>query len=224
MPKKTPLLTKIQRRELIRKAHSLKPELHVGKDGLSKTFLKSLREAFNTKELLKIKLLDNSPEDRASLTAKLEKLGDVQLVSNIGLTYILFKPLEEEEKPKRPVSKAAAEAKRKKAAPKLADKPAPHRERERPPWENDDLNSGSGEDYVVDYGGDFDEDFEDGFEELTGETPAPQPPAGKPAKKTVKKAAKKSSKRIAKKPGKKAIRKFNSRAGRRGAARNKRKD
>jgi RNA-binding protein len=59
MPRR-PALTKPQRRDLIRQAHALKPELFVGKDGFSEPFLASLREAFNTKELLKIKLRENT--------------------------------------------------------------------------------------------------------------------------------------------------------------------
>ena len=98
MPDKPPL-SKTDRRRLEGLAHSLKPELNVGRDGLSPAFLKSLEEAFNTKELLKIKLLDTSDEDRRSLSGKLEALPDIHLIRNIGKTFILYKERVEQEPP-----------------------------------------------------------------------------------------------------------------------------
>lgn len=91
-----PALDKALRRRLVAEAHHLKPELNVGRDGLSERFLTSLYEAFNTKELLKIKLLDTSEEDRASLRAKLDALPDIHLLQNIGRTFILYREREEE--------------------------------------------------------------------------------------------------------------------------------
>ena len=84
-------LGKSERRRLAALAHHLKPQLLVGREGVSPAFLKSLAEAFNTKELLKIKLLDTSDEDRASLRAKLEALPETHLVQNVGKTFILYK-------------------------------------------------------------------------------------------------------------------------------------
>jgi RNA-binding protein len=93
-----PPLPKSERRRLAAAAHHLKPELAVGRDGLSESFLVSLREAFNTKELLKVRLLDTSEEDRRSLAGKLDALPDVFLIQNIGRTFILYKKQEDAEK------------------------------------------------------------------------------------------------------------------------------
>jgi RNA-binding protein len=95
MNEKEPL-TKSERRRLTALAHRLKPELLVGREGLSAAFQQSLHEALRAKELIKIKLLDTSEEDRDSLRAKLEALPDVQLVRNIGKTFILYKKREPE--------------------------------------------------------------------------------------------------------------------------------
>ena len=49
--------------------------------------------AFNTKELLKVRMLDTSPEDRETLRQRFSKLPGITLVQNIGHTYVLYKPL-----------------------------------------------------------------------------------------------------------------------------------
>ncbi len=91
------MLTKQQRQALRKQAHSLKPALRLGKEGFNEHFLESLREAFHTKELLKVKILDSCPEDRRSMSEKLEALQDIELVQNIGKTFILYKEMEVEE-------------------------------------------------------------------------------------------------------------------------------
>jgi RNA-binding protein len=88
--------TKQERRQLASAAHHLKAELFVGRDGFSEACRQSLYEAFHTKELLKVKLLDTSDEDRASLRGKFEALPDIFLIQNIGRTFILFKRREEQ--------------------------------------------------------------------------------------------------------------------------------
>jgi RNA-binding protein len=90
---------KQERRRLVSAAHHLKAELLVGREGFSEAFRESLYEAFHTKELIKVKLLDTSDEDRASLSEKFNALPDVFLLQNIGKTFILFKRQEETSAP-----------------------------------------------------------------------------------------------------------------------------
>ena len=107
------MLTKDKRRALRTEAHSLKPELNVGKDGFSPRFVHSLREAFNSKELLKIRMLDTCPDDRKALRARLEQLEGIDLVAMIGNTFILYQEMDEE----RRKARQAAKGDRKSAAP-----------------------------------------------------------------------------------------------------------
>ena len=88
------MLDKKQIKRLKEEAHFLKPLLNVGKEGFSDSFVESLYQAFNTKELIKVKYLDNSPEDRNSIKEKIKGLKDIELVQQIGHTFVLFKPLE----------------------------------------------------------------------------------------------------------------------------------
>ena len=104
------MLTKLQRRALIKRAHHMKPELNVGKEGCGERFITSLEEAFNSKDLLKIKLLDNSPEDRDSMCKKLEALKEIELVQNIGLTFILYKELDKEKQQAKDAKPSARKA------------------------------------------------------------------------------------------------------------------
>jgi RNA-binding protein len=92
------MLSKQQIRDFRAEAHHLKPELLIGKEGLNEAFLVSLSEAFNTKELLKVKMLDTCPQGRKAITEKLSSLDEITLVQNIGHTYILYKKMEEPEK------------------------------------------------------------------------------------------------------------------------------
>lgn len=79
-------------RRLRAEAHHLKPEFQVGKDGLNDAVIASIYDGFNTKELLKVRMLDTSPDDRETLRERFTKLPGITLVQNIGHTYILFKP------------------------------------------------------------------------------------------------------------------------------------
>lgn len=80
-------------RRLRAEAHHLKPEFQVGKDGLNDALIATIRDGFNTKELLKVRMLDTSPEDRETLRQRFSKLPGITLVQNIGHTYVLYKPL-----------------------------------------------------------------------------------------------------------------------------------
>lgn len=90
-------ITSKQRAHLRSLAHPLKPILQVGADGVSEPFLASLEEAFNTRELLKVKVID-----RADLPVKeaahaiASGLDGVQVVQTIGHTMVLYRPFPEE--------------------------------------------------------------------------------------------------------------------------------
>jgi RNA-binding protein len=54
-------------------------------------------EAFNTRELLKVKVLDTAPlEQKAAATAVAQGLDGVQVVQVIGKTLVLYRPHPEE--------------------------------------------------------------------------------------------------------------------------------
>lgn len=90
-------LTSRQRAHLRTLAHSLKPILQVGADGVGDTFTRALDEAFNTRELLKIRVLEGAPEDTRATAAELEaRLPGVQVAQVIGRTIVVYRPFPDE--------------------------------------------------------------------------------------------------------------------------------
>lgn len=90
-------LTSKQRAHLRSLAHHLKPIIQVGGDGVSEALLKTVEEAFNTRELLKIKVLEGAPDDtRSTADAVVAALDRVHVAQTIGRTMVLYRPFEEE--------------------------------------------------------------------------------------------------------------------------------
>jgi RNA-binding protein len=85
--------TSKQRAHLRSLAHSLKPILQVGAEGVSEAFLESLDEAFNTRELLKVRVLEtNDLDTREAAEAIRDGLEGVAVVQTIGRTVVLYRP------------------------------------------------------------------------------------------------------------------------------------
>lgn len=86
-------LTSRQRAHLRSLAHGQDPLIHVGKEGLTEAVEKAITEAFNTRELVTIRVLDNAPQDvRALAEAVADAIDDVQVVRTIGGTALLYRP------------------------------------------------------------------------------------------------------------------------------------
>lgn len=82
-----------QRARLKALAHSLKPVLHIGKDGVTDAVLRNVGEAFTSRELIKIKVLESAPDSaRQTGTILEERLPDLHLIHVIGHTLILYHP------------------------------------------------------------------------------------------------------------------------------------
>lgn len=85
-------LTPKQRAQLRSLAHPLKPILHVGKDGLTDAVLQSILDAFNSRELLKIKVQSGAPLSAAEAGTEIAaRVPDVQHVQTIGRTVVLYR-------------------------------------------------------------------------------------------------------------------------------------
>jgi RNA-binding protein len=86
-------LTSKQRAHLRSLAHSLKPVLQVGKEGVTDASVRSLEEALNTRELIKVKVQEASPQNaRAVGEALAERVPELTVVASIGRTAILYRP------------------------------------------------------------------------------------------------------------------------------------
>lgn len=86
-------LTSKQRAHLRKLAHHLKPVVLIGTDGVTPPVLDSILDAFNTRELLKVKLQESAPVDvREAADAIARQLEGVQAVQTIGRTAVLYRP------------------------------------------------------------------------------------------------------------------------------------
>ena len=89
-------LTSKQRAFLRSLAHHMKPVVHVGGDGVTPALLKSVEEAFNTRELLKVKILESAPEDpRTTGDRIVAGSPEVEIPQTIGRTIVLYRPFPE---------------------------------------------------------------------------------------------------------------------------------
>ncbi len=85
-------LTSRQRAHLRKLAHHLKPVVLIGAEGLAPSVLTSVREAFNRRELLKVKLQDSAPLDVKDAAGELSsRVSGSHSVQTIGRTIVLYR-------------------------------------------------------------------------------------------------------------------------------------
>ncbi len=86
-------ITPKQRAHLKSLAHHLKPVVFVGKEGITDQTVRSLEEAFNTRELLKVKILEAAPMSaREGAQALAERIEGAAAVQAIGRVAVLYRP------------------------------------------------------------------------------------------------------------------------------------
>ena len=84
-------LTSKQRAFLNGQAHSLKPIIQIGKNGLNDQIKTSVRQALDARELIKVTLLQNTDENIHEVSEILEEEIGVDTVQKIGRILILYK-------------------------------------------------------------------------------------------------------------------------------------
>lgn len=93
-------MTSKQRAFLKKEAHDLDPIVRIGKEGLTDNIVQSLLDAINSRELIKVKVLQNLDADKdetRELADELSKKSGAELVGVIGKTLIFYK--ENKDKP-----------------------------------------------------------------------------------------------------------------------------
>lgn len=83
--------TSKQRAHLKSLAMSLDPIFQVGKASLTPEVTEAIREAFNTKELIKIGVLKNCMDDPRELGEMIAERTGSELVQTIGKKIVLYK-------------------------------------------------------------------------------------------------------------------------------------
>lgn len=85
------MLTSKQRVFLKSQAHTMKPIIQIGKNGLNDQIKTSVRQALNARELIKVTLLQNTDEDLHEVAEILEEEIGCDTVLKIGRILILYK-------------------------------------------------------------------------------------------------------------------------------------
>ncbi|EFQ56223.1 ribosome assembly RNA-binding protein YhbY [Streptococcus downei] len=84
-------LTSKQRAFLNSQAHTMKPVVQVGKNGLNDQIKTSVRQALDARELIKVKLLQNTDENIHEVADILEEEIGAQSVAKTGCVLTLYK-------------------------------------------------------------------------------------------------------------------------------------
>lgn len=84
-------MTSKQRAYLMSLAHELPSILQLGKSSLTPEFTQSVWEAFQTRELMKISVLNNCSDDPRTLAETLAGRTKSQVVQVIGKKIVLYK-------------------------------------------------------------------------------------------------------------------------------------
>jgi len=73
-------------------AHGLKPYVFIGQKGITESLLKSVDEALDKHELIKVRFIDFKEKDmKKEITAEIEKLAVCELVGAIGHVAVFYR-------------------------------------------------------------------------------------------------------------------------------------
>ncbi len=73
-------------------AHELKPYVFIGQKGITASLIKSVDEALDKHELIKVRFIDFKEKDmKKEITAEIEKLAVCELVGAIGHVAIFYR-------------------------------------------------------------------------------------------------------------------------------------
>jgi len=86
------ILTTKQRVYLRGLGQPLRPLLHVGHGGFGPGSQSALEDAFRTRELVKVRILNSSDETPKELAASVAETAGAELVGVVGKTFVLYRP------------------------------------------------------------------------------------------------------------------------------------
>ncbi|HEX2867011.1 MAG TPA: YhbY family RNA-binding protein [Ignavibacteriales bacterium] len=88
-----------QRAFLRSEAHHLKPVVNIGKEGVTDSARQAVEDAFNRRELLKVKVLEYAPLSAKEAGSDLaERIDGSELIQVIGRIFVLYRPFPEKPK------------------------------------------------------------------------------------------------------------------------------
>ena len=91
------MLSGKEKRSMRAQANQIKASVMIGREGMSSNVEHFIDEAFNNKNLVKVKVLDTCNDDRRQIAAQLDKLKGTDVVQLLGRTILLYRPSRENE-------------------------------------------------------------------------------------------------------------------------------
>ena len=85
------MLTSKQRASLRAMANGLDPIMQIGKGGIGENLIKTVSDALEAKELIKMKVLENSSESAKSAAQELAAATDSEVVAVVGTKFVLYR-------------------------------------------------------------------------------------------------------------------------------------
>lgn len=86
-------LSSRQRAHLRSLAQTLKPIAHIGKEGVTDAAIRGLGQAFQTHELIKVRVLETAPESAKDTGRALaERIDGTVMIQSIGRSVVLYHP------------------------------------------------------------------------------------------------------------------------------------
>jgi len=85
------MLTGKQRSYLKKLAHNIDPILQIGKNGVTDNLLVQVRDALEARELIKVKVLDNSYLDAKTACQEIAEKTNSDYVQSMGSKFVLYK-------------------------------------------------------------------------------------------------------------------------------------
>jgi RNA-binding protein len=98
------MLTGKQKRYLRSLAHHLTPIFQVGKGGTNDHLVRHIEEAIESRELIKVSVLNNCLDDPREIGAEVAAQAGAELVQVIGKTIVLYKESKDNKQIELPVA------------------------------------------------------------------------------------------------------------------------
>lgn len=92
------MLTGKQRAFLKSMANTIDPIFQLGKNGVTESFVKQIEDALEVREIIKIKVLNNSLLDPTEVANQIAEEIDAEFVQSIGSKFVLYKESKENKK------------------------------------------------------------------------------------------------------------------------------
>ena len=85
-------ISNIKKKELRKRAYSLKPFVMIGQHGLTDAVLAEIDVALNAHELIKIRIRGGDKNKRIEQCLQIEQLLNTEVIHQIGFITVLYRP------------------------------------------------------------------------------------------------------------------------------------